>query len=89
MDGVQLVWRLASRHPRMDIFRAYPNPSVVFTLTFEILQTPRGTRLFHQIAIVVITVGCVSYFSMASNLGATPVRVEFRGLGTRQIWVRS
>ncbi|KAM5534150.1 hypothetical protein V8D89_012170 [Ganoderma adspersum] len=55
--------------------------------------TPRGTRLFHQIAIVVITVGCISYFSMASDLGATPVRVEFRpvvfGLrvfGTRQIW---
>ncbi|PIL26345.1 transporter [Ganoderma sinense ZZ0214-1] len=48
--------------------------------------TPRGMRLFHQIAIVVITVGCVSYFSMASDLGATPVLVEFRRFGTRQIW---
>ncbi|KAH9900995.1 heat shock protein 30 [Cubamyces lactineus] len=47
---------------------------------------PRGTRLFHQIAIVVLTTGSLAYFSMASDLGATPVRVEFRGDGTRQIW---
>ncbi|KAI0328825.1 heat shock protein 30 [Cubamyces sp. BRFM 1775] len=47
---------------------------------------PRGTRLFHQIAIVVITTGALSYFSMASDLGATPIPVEFRGFGTRQIW---
>ncbi|RPD53281.1 heat shock protein 30 [Lentinus tigrinus ALCF2SS1-7] len=50
------------------------------------LATPRGTRLFHQIAIVVILTGAIAYFSMASDLGATPVRVEFRGDGTRQIW---
>ncbi|KAI0692124.1 heat shock protein 30 [Cerioporus squamosus] len=50
------------------------------------LVTPRGTRLFHQIAIVVILTGAISYFSMASDLGATPVPVEFRGNGTRQIW---
>lgn len=47
---------------------------------------PRGSRLFHQIAIVVLTTGSLAYFSMASDLGATPVRVEFRGDGTRQIW---
>ncbi|KAI9060367.1 heat shock protein 30 [Trametes sanguinea] len=47
---------------------------------------PRGTRLFHQIAIVVLTTGALSYFSMASDLGATPIPVEFRGYGTRQIW---
>ncbi|PIL24050.1 transporter [Ganoderma sinense ZZ0214-1] len=47
---------------------------------------PRGTRLFHQIAIVVLTTGSLAYFSMASDLGWTPVEVEFRGEGTRQIW---
>ncbi|EJF65915.1 heat shock protein 30 [Dichomitus squalens] len=47
---------------------------------------PRGTRLFHQVAIVVLTTGSLAYFSMASDLGATPVTVEFRGTGTRQIW---
>ncbi|KAI0928480.1 hypothetical protein AcW1_005715 [Taiwanofungus camphoratus] len=50
---------------------------------------PRGTRLFHQIAIIVLATASISYFSMASDLGATPIRVEFRGHGsdpTRQIW---
>ncbi|KAI0831366.1 heat shock protein 30 [Trametes gibbosa] len=47
---------------------------------------PRGARLFHQIAIVVLTTASLSYFSMASDLGATPIPVEFRGDGTRQIW---
>ncbi|KAI0785707.1 heat shock protein 30 [Abortiporus biennis] len=50
---------------------------------------PRGTRLFHQIAVVVLTTASLSYFSMASDLGATPIPVEFRGHGgdpTRQIW---
>lgn len=49
----------------------------------------RGTRLFHQIAIVVLITASLSYFSMASDLGATPIPVEFRGNGgnpTRQIW---
>ncbi|KAI0780867.1 heat shock protein 30 [Trametes elegans] len=55
----------------------------VVALTFT---RPRGTRLFHQIAIVVLTTTSLSYFSMASDLGATPVTVEFRGDGTRQIW---
>ena len=55
--------------------------------SFIIVQRPRGTRLFHQIAIVVLTTGALSYFSMASDLGSTPIPVEFRGDGTRQIWV--
>ncbi|KAI0781009.1 hypothetical protein BD413DRAFT_17876 [Trametes elegans] len=48
----------------------------------------RGTRLFHQIAVIVLTTATIAYFSMASDLGATPVRAEFsRGnTGTRQIW---
>ncbi|RDX56712.1 heat shock protein 30 [Lentinus brumalis] len=55
----------------------------VVGLTFS---RPRGSRLFHQIAVVVLTTGSLAYFSMASDLGATPVPVEFRGDGTRQIW---
>ncbi|KAK7693384.1 hypothetical protein QCA50_002952 [Cerrena zonata] len=48
---------------------------------------PRGTRVFHQIAVVVLTTASITYFSMASDLGATPVAVEFRDQGeTRQIW---
>lgn len=53
---------------------------------------PRGQRLFHQISIVVLTTATIAYFSMASNLGATPIATEFRHLGypigtLRQIWV--
>ncbi|KAI0928746.1 hypothetical protein AcW1_005901 [Taiwanofungus camphoratus] len=40
-------------------------------------QRPRGTQLFHQIGIVVLTIATIAYFSMASDLGATPVRAEF------------
>ncbi|KAH9951342.1 heat shock protein 30 [Amylocystis lapponica] len=49
---------------------------------------PRGTRLFHQLAIIILTTATISYFSMASDLGATATRAEFsRGnTNTRQIW---
>lgn len=55
------------------------------------LQRPRGTRLWHNIALVILTTSTVAYFAMASDLGATPVTTEFsRGNpgSTRQIWVR-
>ncbi|KAI0742225.1 heat shock protein 30 [Daedaleopsis nitida] len=58
----------------------------LLAITAWTIVTPRGTRLFHHIAIVVITTGAIAYFSMASDLGATPIPVEFRGNGTRQIW---
>ncbi|KIP11031.1 hypothetical protein PHLGIDRAFT_28161 [Phlebiopsis gigantea 11061_1 CR5-6] len=47
---------------------------------------PRGTRFFHNIALIILLVSTISYFSMASNLGATPIQTEFRAQGTRQIW---
>jgi bacteriorhodopsin len=54
------------------------------------LQRPRGTRLFHHLAIVILTTTSLAYFSMASDLGATAISTEFRGNGaTRQIWVSS
>ncbi|EPT00438.1 hypothetical protein FOMPIDRAFT_1023813 [Fomitopsis schrenkii] len=58
------------------------------TLCWSVMR-PRGTRLFHEIAAVILLTSCLAYFSMASDLGATPVAVEFRGDGgdpTRQIW---
>ncbi|KZT03539.1 heat shock protein 30 [Laetiporus sulphureus 93-53] len=54
------------------------------------LMRPKGTRLFHQIAVIVLTTASIAYFSMASDLGATPITVEFRNDNnpnpTRQIW---
>ncbi|PIL23924.1 transporter [Ganoderma sinense ZZ0214-1] len=49
---------------------------------------PRGTRLFHQIAVIVLTTATIAYFSMGSDLGATPIPPEFNrdGNTTRQIW---
>ncbi|KZT68970.1 family A G protein-coupled receptor-like protein [Daedalea quercina L-15889] len=50
----------------------------------------RGTRLFHQIGIIVLTTATIAYFAMASDLGAAAVTEEFlRGSApgtTRQIW---
>ncbi|KAJ3528498.1 hypothetical protein NM688_g7990 [Phlebia brevispora] len=53
------------------------------------VMRPRGTRFFHNIAIVILTTATIAYFAMASDLGATPVVAEFsRGnTFTRQIWV--
>ncbi|RPD66065.1 family A G protein-coupled receptor-like protein [Lentinus tigrinus ALCF2SS1-7] len=57
-------------------------------MIFWTFSRPRGTRLFHQIAVIVLTTATIAYFSMASDLGATPVTAEFsRGnTGARQIW---
>ncbi|KAK7693474.1 hypothetical protein QCA50_003042 [Cerrena zonata] len=60
--------------------------SLLITVFFD-RKRARGTRLFHQIAVVVLATMSISYFSMASDLGSTPVAVEFRDIGsTRQIW---
>ncbi|KAJ2985182.1 hypothetical protein NUW54_g10236 [Trametes sanguinea] len=58
-------------------------------MIFWTFSRPRGTRLFHQIAVIVLTTATIAYFSMASDLGATPVRAEFSRGNTinRQIWV--
>ncbi|KAF8587927.1 family A G protein-coupled receptor-like protein [Ramaria rubella] len=51
---------------------------------------PRGKRVFHQIPIIVLTTATLAYFAMASDLGATPIAVEFtrgRPIGTtRAVW---
>lgn len=48
---------------------------------------PKGRRTFHHLAVFVLTTASIAYFSMASDLGATPVVVEFYDFPfTRQIW---
>ncbi|TFY53203.1 hypothetical protein EVJ58_g9577, partial [Rhodofomes roseus] len=51
---------------------------------------PRGTRVFHQIGIIVLTTATIAYFAMASDLGAAPATEEFLRGGapgtTRQIF---
>ncbi|KAH9951226.1 heat shock protein 30 [Amylocystis lapponica] len=62
--------------------------SLLTSVCLDLLR-PRGTRLFHQIAVVIFATASIAYFSMASDLGSAPVRVEFRGHGsepTRQVW---
>jgi len=50
-------------------------------------KQPRGTRAFHYIAVVILTVSSIAYFAMASDLGETTVRTEFRRGATRSIFV--
>ncbi|KAF7791308.1 hypothetical protein EIP86_002322 [Pleurotus ostreatoroseus] len=48
---------------------------------------PKGTRVFHQLALVATVTASIAYFSMASDLGATGIVTEFRSGGeTRQIF---
>jgi len=52
---------------------------------------PRGQRIFHQLAIIILSTAAVAYFSMASNLGYAAITTEFghnsypAGV-TRSIW---
>ena len=41
------------------------------------MTRPRQQRVFHYITASVTMVAAVAYFSMASNLGFTPIEVEF------------
>ncbi|KAI0093965.1 heat shock protein 30 [Irpex rosettiformis] len=49
-------------------------------------ERTRGSRFFHNISIVILTTASIAYFTMASDLGATPITPEFRNTGTRQIF---
>ncbi|TBU50698.1 heat shock protein 30 [Dichomitus squalens] len=55
---------------------------------FWTFRRARGTRLFHHIAVIVLTTATIAWFSMASDLGATPIAAEFHrsNTNTRQIW---
>ncbi|KAN0062043.1 hypothetical protein ACQY0O_006038 [Thecaphora frezii] len=64
-------------------------------LAWSMIQA-RGRRAFHYLFAAVLATASLSYFSMASDLGAVPITVEFRrnsplgagigGLPTRQVW---
>lgn len=48
---------------------------------------PKGRRTFHHLAVIILTTASIAYFSMASDLGATPIEVEYYDVPyTRQIW---
>ncbi|ORY32241.1 hypothetical protein BCR39DRAFT_43126 [Naematelia encephala] len=52
---------------------------------------PRGQRVFHQIAVILLTTAAIAYFCMASDLGFANIATEFSYLGFprgtyRQIW---
>ena len=63
--------------------------AVVF---FWHLTLPRGQRVFHQLALFVLSTASIAYFCMASDLGGTPIAVEFQHANgfpigtTRAIW---
>lgn len=37
----------------------------------------RSDRIFHYITSAVVFVACIAYFTMGSNLGFTPIQVEY------------
>lgn len=41
------------------------------------MRKPRRDRIFHYITAAVVFVAAIAYFSMGSNLGFTPIAVEF------------
>jgi len=48
---------------------------------------PKGQRIFHYLTTAIVLVTAVSYFTMAADLGSTPIAVEFKDPGlTRQIF---
>lgn len=50
-------------------------------------KQPRGAQAFHHIAVAVLSVSTIAYYAMASDLGQTPVRTEFRSGPDRSIFV--
>ncbi|KAI0063994.1 family A G protein-coupled receptor-like protein [Artomyces pyxidatus] len=63
--------------------------AIAFTILTYALQRPKNLVL-HQLAIIILTTSSIAYFSMASDLGSTPIRVEFdrshTGVLSRNIW---
>ncbi|GAA5969269.1 hypothetical protein JCM21900_005022 [Sporobolomyces salmonicolor] len=46
-------------------------------------RRPVGERAFHELAAAICFTASIAYFSMASDLGSTPIRVEFVRRGDR------
>jgi len=72
--------------------------SVMAVATFAFMglafTKPRSHRLFHYITAAITCVAAIAYYSMAANLGQTPIQAEFirpgnhhvRAAGTREIF---
>ena len=62
-----------------DWYWAVTAVMVVATMAFMGLSftKPRYARLFHYITAAITMIAAIAYFSMASNLGWTGIRVEF------------
>ena len=62
-------------------------------ICWSTFAVPRGQRVFHHLGVVILTVAAVAYYCMASDLGSTPIAVEFTRFNsnllgsTRAIWV--
>lgn len=52
--------------------------AATFAFTGHSFTKPRSHRVFHYITIGVTLVASIAYFSMGSDLGQTPIPVEFR-----------
>jgi len=83
-NGSNWLWAVMALHGLLFL--------VVLALT---LKTPHRQRVLHYIALGLLLLPTISYYTMASNLGNTPIPVQFRenagGIPnrTRQIfWVR-
>lgn len=80
--GSDWLWAVCALHAFLFL--------VVLGLT---LMTKHRQRIYHYLALALLLIPTITYFTMASNLGSTAIPVEFRHDGlldrTRQIfWVR-
>ena len=75
------------------VFSVFLLSDLIF-VAWSTFALPRGQRVFHHLAVIILTVGSIAYFAMASDLGSTPVAVEFTRSSpgeagpVRAIWVR-
>ncbi|CBX94996.1 hypothetical protein IAQ61_008437 [Plenodomus lingam] len=49
-----------------------------FAFLFLASRRKRTDRVFHYLTAAVVFVACIAYFSMGSNLGFTPIEVEYK-----------
>ena len=76
--GSSWLWAVTAIHSLLFI--------VVLALT---VKTRHRQRVYHYIALALLLIPTIAYFTMASNLGAARVPVEFRRGGAREVfWVR-
>jgi len=78
-QGVDFLW---------TIFALYMIAFLGAIIT-DVMRPKGATRVFHQMAVAILTVGSLAYFCMASVLGATSSmesEFAFASEGIRQVW---